>query len=95
MSVDRKTVQKIANLSRIEVNEKDLDALEEKLNAMLGFVEQLSEVDVSQVEPMRSVADMKLRQREDKVTMGDQASDIVANAPLQEDDFFMVPKVVE
>ena len=95
MSVDKETVRKIANLSRIKVEENQLDGLGEELNAALGFVEQLFEVDVSDVEPMRSVTPMALRQRQDKVLMGGYADKIVANAPLQEDEFFMVPKVVE
>lgn len=95
LSVDIKTVQKIARLSRIKVDNDRLEALGDELNTILGFVEQLDEVNVTHVAPMRSVMPMNLRQREDKVTTGDYADKIVANAPLQEDDFFMVPKVVE
>jgi aspartyl-tRNA(Asn)/glutamyl-tRNA(Gln) amidotransferase subunit C len=66
-----------------------------ELNAILGFVEQLNEVDVAGVEPMTSVIPMAMRMRADEVTDGNKAADIVANAPAQADNFFMVPKVVE
>ena len=95
MPVDNDTVKRIARLARIRVTEDQLEAYQGELNAILGFVEQLNEVDVSGVEPMTSVTPMALRMREDKVTDGGYASRIVANAPLSEDDFFMVPKVVE
>lgn len=95
MSVDADTVRRIGKLARIRVAEEDVSALEGELNTILGFVEQLDEVDVSGVEPMVSVTPMALRRREDKVTAGGHAALIVANAPLSEDDFFMVPKVVE
>ncbi len=95
MSVDADTVRRIGKLARIRVAEEDVSALEGELNTILGFVEQLDEVDVSGVEPMVSVTPMALRRREDKVTAGGHAAQIVANAPLSEDDFFMVPKVVE
>lgn len=95
MSVDADIVRRIGHLARIRVKEQDLDALAGELNTILGFVEQLNEVDVEGVEPMTSVTPMKLRLREDKVTAGGHAKRIVANAPLSEDNFFMVPKVVE
>ncbi len=95
MSVDADTVRRIGKLARIRVAEEDVSALEGELNTILGFVEQLDEVDVSGVEPMVSVTPMALRRREDKVTAGGHAKQIVANAPLSEDEFFMVPKVVE
>jgi aspartyl-tRNA(Asn)/glutamyl-tRNA(Gln) amidotransferase subunit C len=66
-----------------------------ELNAILGFVEQLNEVDVSGVEPMTSVIPMELKERQDIVTDGNKAGDIVANAPATEENFFLVPKVVE
>jgi aspartyl-tRNA(Asn)/glutamyl-tRNA(Gln) amidotransferase subunit C len=95
MSVDAKTVRRIAHLARIAVAEEEVANLQTELNAMLAFVEQLSEVDVEGVEPMTSVIPMELKQREDKVTDGDIADDIVRNAPATENHYFLVPKVVE
>ena len=95
MSVDADTVRRIGRLARIRVTEDEVAAYEGELNAILGFVEQLGEVDVDGVEPMTSVAPMQLRRREDAVTDGGYADRIVANAPISEDNFFMVPKVVE
>ena len=87
--------ERVAHLARIAVPEADLPKLQGELNAILGFVEQLNEVNVDGVEPMTSVMPMTLRRREDKVTDGGYPEKIVANAPLTEDNFFMVPKVVE
>ncbi|MAN77976.1 Asp-tRNA(Asn)/Glu-tRNA(Gln) amidotransferase subunit GatC [Pelagibacterium flavum] len=95
MSVDADTVRRIGRLARIRITEDEVAAYEGELNAILGFVEQLGEVDVEGVEPMNSVTPMTLRRREDKVTDGGYADRIVANAPISEDNFFMVPKVVE
>jgi aspartyl-tRNA(Asn)/glutamyl-tRNA(Gln) amidotransferase subunit C len=95
MSVDNATVRRIARLARIAVADDEVEHLKDELNAMLAFVEQLSEVDVAGVEPMTSVMPMKMRQRVDAVTDGGIAADILANAPVRQDDFFMVPKVVE
>jgi len=95
MSVDAATVKRIGRLARIRIEEGEVAKYQDELNAILGFVEQLNEVDVSGVEPMTSVTPMKLRRREDKVTDGGYPEKIVANAPLTEDNFFMVPKVVE
>jgi aspartyl-tRNA(Asn)/glutamyl-tRNA(Gln) amidotransferase subunit C len=95
MPVDAETVRRIAHLARIAVAEEEIAGLQSELNAMLAFVEQLSEVDVAGVEPMTSVTPMQLKQREDKVTDGDVADDIVRNAPATEDHYFVVPKVVE
>jgi aspartyl-tRNA(Asn)/glutamyl-tRNA(Gln) amidotransferase subunit C len=95
MPVDAKTVRRIAHLARIAVAEDEVAHLEAELNAMLAFVEQLAEVDVAGVEPMTSVIPMQLKQRDDKVTDGDIAADVVRNAPASEDHFFLVPKVVE
>ncbi|MER0238103.1 Asp-tRNA(Asn)/Glu-tRNA(Gln) amidotransferase subunit GatC [Fulvimarina sp. MAC8] len=95
MSVDADTVRRVAKLSRIALSDDDVPAMQDELNAILGFVEQLSEVDVSGVEPMTSVTPMEMKKRKDGVTDGDKADDIVANAPVSEDNFFMVPKVVE
>ncbi len=95
MSVDAATVKRIGRLARIRIEESEVSAYQDELNAILGFVEQLSEVDVAGVEPMTSVTPMTLRRRDDVVTDGGYADKIVANAPLSEDNFFMVPKVVE
>ena len=95
MSVDSATVRRIAHLARISVNDDEIAPLQNELNAILAFVEQLNEVDVTNVEPMTSVTPMQLRQREDKVTDGHYPDKIVGNAPLTEDDYFLVPKVVE
>ena len=95
MSVDLPTVKRVAKLSRIAISDERAEGLRDELNTILGFVEQLSEVDVVGVEPMTSVVDMSMRQRADEVTDGNRADDVVANAPLSEDNFFVVPKVVE
>lgn len=95
MSVDIDTVKRVAKLARIAVDDEDAERMTGELNAILGFVEQLGEVDVTDVEPMTSVIPMAIRMRRDAVTDGDRAEDIVANAPAGEDHFFAVPKVVE
>ncbi len=95
MSVDAATVKRIGRLARIRIEEGEVETYRNELNTILGFVEQLGEVDVSGVEPMTSVMPMTLRRREDKITDGGYPDKIVANAPLTEDNFFMVPKVVE
>ena len=95
MAVDADTVRRVAHLARIAVAEDEVAGLQGELNAILAFVEQLAEVDVDGVEPMTSVTPMKMRMREDKVTVGDIADDILRNAPAREDHFFVVPKVVE
>ncbi len=95
MSVDQKTVRKIASLSRIKVEDEDLPRLEGELNSILKWIEMLSEVDTKGVEPMTSTVHMKMKKRVDEVNRGGHAQDIVANAPQTEDHFFMVPKVVE
>ncbi|PRD41973.1 Asp-tRNA(Asn)/Glu-tRNA(Gln) amidotransferase GatCAB subunit C [Phyllobacterium phragmitis] len=95
MSVDLSTVKRVAHLARIAVSEEDAERMTGELNAILGFVEQLNEVDVSGVEPMTSVTPIAMRLREDVVSDGSKAADIVANAPLTEENFFVVPKVVE
>lgn len=95
MSVDIDTVKRVARLARIAVDDKDADRMTGELNVILGFVEQLNEVDVDGVEPMTSVIPMAMKRRADVVTDGAKADDIVANAPMSEDNFFVVPKVVE
>jgi len=95
MSVDKQTVEKIAKLSRIAISEAEAEALVPELNNILGWVEQLSEVDCSGVEPMTAVIPNKLRLREDVVTDGDVRDKVLANAPVTEHGFFGVPKVIE
>ncbi len=95
MSVDAATVKRIGSLARIRIEDSEVEQYREELNVILGFVEQLGEVDVDGVEPMTSVTPMQLRRRDDTVTDGGYPEKIVANAPLSEDNFFMVPKVVE
>ena len=95
MSVDQKTVKRVARLARLKVTAADVPRLAGELNAILGFIEQLNEVDVANVEPLTSVVTMKMKMRKDEVTDGHYSQKIVANAPAQDDDFFMVPKVVE
>ncbi len=95
MSVDLSTVKRVARLARIRVTDEDAEALRGELNAILGFVEQLNEVDVSGVEPMTSVLPMRMKQREDRVTDGGVAAEIMRNAPATEDGYFLVPRVIE
>jgi aspartyl-tRNA(Asn)/glutamyl-tRNA(Gln) amidotransferase subunit C len=95
MSVDAATVRHIAKLARIAVSEEEVAALAPELNNILGWVEQLQEVDVEGVEPMTAVIANKLRLRSDEVTDGGIRDDILANAPAAEHGFFAVPKVIE
>jgi aspartyl-tRNA(Asn)/glutamyl-tRNA(Gln) amidotransferase subunit C len=95
LSVDSDTVRRIAHLSRIRLDEARIEPMRGDLNAILAFIEQLNEVDTDGVEPMTSVVETKMRLRADVVNDGNKADDIVANAPVSEDGFFMVPKVVE
>ena len=95
MSADADTVSRIAKLARIAVTEDEIEHLREELNAILAFVEQLSEVNVDGVEPMTSVMPMQMKKRADLVTDGGIADEILKNAPAAEDHFFAVPKVVE
>ena len=95
MAVDEATVRRVARLARIAVPENDIPALKEELNAIIAFVEELSELDVDGVEPMTGVTPMALRMRKDEVTAGDMPDTVLGNAPAREGDFFVVPKVVE
>jgi aspartyl-tRNA(Asn)/glutamyl-tRNA(Gln) amidotransferase subunit C len=95
MSVDQAIVRRIAQLARIAVSDEEVPHLEGELNAILSFVEELGAVDVTGVEPMTSVIPMKLPLRADVVTDGEIERLVLANAPLTEDDFFLVPKVIE
>ena len=95
MSIDTKTAGRVAKLARIKVEEADLPALAQEFTNILGFIEQLNEVDVEGVEPMTSVTPQRLYRREDAVTDGDQQSAVLANAPDAREGFFAVPMVVE
>lgn len=95
MSIDTDTARKVAHLARIRVEEEALPELAQEFNAILGFIEQLQEVDVEGVEPMTSVTPMRLARREDVVTDGNQQDAVLANAPDAREGFFAVPKVVE
>jgi len=95
MAIDTDTAAKVAKLARIQVDADQLPALAQEFSAILGFIEQLNEVDVEGVEPMVSVTPMRLKRREDVVTDGDQAEAVLKNAPDAREGFFAVPKVVE
>jgi aspartyl-tRNA(Asn)/glutamyl-tRNA(Gln) amidotransferase subunit C len=95
MAIDRDTARRVAHLARIEVAETDLDHLATELSAILGFMEQLNEVDIADVEPMTSVTPMALPWRADAITDGDIRDRVLANAPDAREGFFTVPKVVE
>jgi aspartyl-tRNA(Asn)/glutamyl-tRNA(Gln) amidotransferase subunit C len=95
MSVDQATVRRVAKLARLKVTEDQLPKLEAELNGILGWIEQLNEVDVAGVEPLTSVVSMKMKMRKDVVSDGNKPKDVTVNAPSAEDDYFLVPKVIE
>ena len=95
MQVDEATVRRIARLARIKVSADEAKALEAELSGIFEWIKQLEEVDTDAVEPMTRVVAMKLKKRPDQVTAGGIADEVVANAPAAQDDFFVVPKVVE
>ncbi len=95
MSIDTETARKVAHLARIRVAEERLPALAGEFNAILGFIEELNEVDVEGVAPMVSVTPMRLKRRPDLVTDGNRQEAVLANAPDAREGFFAVPKVVE
>ncbi len=95
MSVDLKTVRRIASLARISLPDAEVEHLQGELNAILAFVAELDGVDVSGVEPMTSLTPMRMEARPDIVTDGEIVADIMANAPASEDNYFVVPKVIE
>jgi aspartyl-tRNA(Asn)/glutamyl-tRNA(Gln) amidotransferase subunit C len=95
MSIDQNTVRRIAKLARIKVSEDDLARLEGELNSILQWIEMLNEVDTTDVEPMTSVVKMSMKMRDDIVTEGFDPAAVTGNAPRIEDDFYVVPKVVE
>ena len=95
MSVDKDTVRRIAKLSRLALDEARVGPMVDELNGIFTWVQQLNEVNVDGVVPMTSVVEQRLKMREDKVTEGGNAAALMANAPDGEDNFFVVPKVVE
>ena len=95
MSVDLSTVKKVAGLARIAISDAEADAVVPELNNILGWIEQLQEVDTSTVQPMTAVITNHLRLRDDVVTDGDIRDKVLANAPQAEHGFFAVPKVIE
>lgn len=95
MSIDQNTAARVAKLARIKVEDEALPALAAEFNTILGFIEQLNEVDVDGIEPMTSVTPQRLKRRADVVTDGNQQAKVLANAPDAREGFFAVPKVVE
>ncbi|MDQ8697766.1 Asp-tRNA(Asn)/Glu-tRNA(Gln) amidotransferase subunit GatC [Hyphomicrobium sp. LHD-15] len=95
MQVDEKTVRRIARLARIKITDEEAKSLEGELSGILNWVEQLDEIDTTSVEPMTRVVAQELKKREDRVTDGEIADAIVKNAPVVDDHYFVVPKVVE
>jgi aspartyl-tRNA(Asn)/glutamyl-tRNA(Gln) amidotransferase subunit C len=95
VSVDSKTVRRIARLARIGVDDGEVALMEKELNALLAWVEQLDEVDVNGVPPMTSVVEQRLKMRADIITQGARAEEVLKNAPVTDQGFFLVPKVVE
>ncbi len=95
MSINKETARRVAHLARIEVAESDLEKLAGELSNILGFMEQLNEVDVDGIEPMTSVTPMALKRRDDVVRDGGYPDKILSNAPDAREGFFAVPKVVE
>ena len=95
MSIDDKTVRRIAHLARVAVADDEVEHLRGEINAILAFVEQLSEVDVTGIEPMTSVTPMVIKKRPDVVTEGGDVDAVLRNAPATENNYFLVPKVVE
>lgn len=95
MTVTKDDVRKVARLSRIAVAEARLDPMAEELSGIMGWIDQLNEVDVEGVDPMTSVVATQLPMREDVISDGDKAEDVLANAPKADEGFFVVPRSVE
>ncbi len=95
MSIDESTAARVAKLARIKVDPEALPALAGEFNTILGFIEQLNEVDIEGVDPMTSVTPQVLKRRKDVVADGDQQTRVLSNAPDSREGFFAVPKVVE
>ena len=95
MSVNTDQVRHIARLARIKMSDEEIEALAPELNNIIGWIEQLAEVNTDGVEPLTAVIDNKLRLRDDAVTAGDERDDVLRNAPDAQHGFFAVPKVIE
>lgn len=95
MTIDTKTVQKVANLARLKITDETAEKLAPQLSNIIGFVEQLAEVNTDNIEPLASPVDIDLRLREDEITDGGVQKEVLANAPEELEGFFVVPKVVE
>ena len=95
MALDEATVRNIAKLARVKVPEDEVTTLAEELSRIIGWIEQLNEVDTENVKPMTSVTEMAMPRREDEVTDGNYPDRVLANAPDPEGRFYAVPKVVE
>jgi len=95
MSIDKNQVKKVAKLSRISLDESKLESLSKDLASILNFVEQLNELDTKKIEPLNSIVDKTLEPRTDKINDGEIKNDILKNSPDKNEDFFIVPKVVE
>ena len=95
MALEPATVRRIARLARLGVNDAEIGRLQGELNAILGWIEQLSEIDVEGIEPIAGVGQARLRLRPDLVTDGDKADAVLSNAPDRVGPFYAVPKVVE
>ena len=95
MAIDIETARKVAKLARIAVDDNDLPRVTKELSGIISFMEELNDVDISNVEPMTSVTPMELKRRSDEITDGKQQSLVLANAPDAKEGFFVVPKVVE
>lgn len=95
MAIDKETVKRVAFLSRLKIDEDKIEATEQEFNKILNWIEQLNEVNTDNVEPLVSVNDSNITCREDKITDGNQSAAILANAPIAEHGYFVVPKVVE
>jgi aspartyl-tRNA(Asn)/glutamyl-tRNA(Gln) amidotransferase subunit C len=95
MNVDETTVRRIARLARIKITDEEAKSLETELSQILNWVEQLGEIDTKDVEPMTRVVAQELKKRKDEVTDGEIADDVIRNAPMADDHFYVVPKVVE
>lgn len=95
MNVDETTVRRIARLARIKITDEEAKSLEKELSQILNWVEQLDEIDTKDVEPMTRVVAQELKKRKDEITDGEIADDVIKNAPMADDHFYVVPKVVE
>ncbi len=95
MPVDKETVRRIASLARIRIDEEELEPMAAELSSILEWIDQLNAVETADVAPMTSVEEMPMKKRPDEVVDGNRVEDILANAPMREGNFFVVPKVVE